>query len=99
MKSLSMKVNRLLNIEQDIYEEAGCEETETCGSDDSDSDTQSSTDYEGYVSSDNSLPLSDDDQADLLQFEAELRYSLHLIALAYFVGKNIALAMIKRERK
>ena len=60
-------------IEQDIYEEAGCEETETCGSDDGDSDT-SSTDYEGYVSSDDSLPISDDDQADLLQFEAESRY-------------------------
>ena len=75
-------------IEQDIYEEAGCEETETSGSDDSDSDSTSSTDYEGYVSSDDSLPISDDDQADLLQFEAESRYSFNLITLDYFVGKN-----------
>ena len=41
-------------IEQDIYEEAGCEGTKTCGSDDNDSDT-SSTDYEGYVSSDSQM--------------------------------------------
>lgn len=75
-------------IEQDIYEEAGCEDSETCGSDDSDSDT-STTDYEGYVSSDDSLPLSDDDQADLVQFGAGSRYSLNLIALAYFVGKKL----------
>ena len=57
-------------IEQDIYEEAGCEDTKTCGSDDNDSDT-SSTDYEGYVSSDDSLPISDEDQADLPQFVNE----------------------------
>ena len=61
-----------LAIEQDIYEEAGCEETETCGSNDSEG-SSSSTDYDGYVSSDDSLAISDEDQ-ELLQFEAESRY-------------------------
>lgn len=70
-------------IEQDIYEEAGCEDTKTCGSDDNDSDT-SSTDYEGYVSSDDSLPMSDEDQADLPQFEAESRYSISYPKNAFF---------------